>query len=146
MSRHFRDIFREEFEENGHTPVAACCKHIARFVREYTKQPQSREVLFSLLGSAFVREHFQRELARPDSQVTARANQALESNQTLRCELGVASDGSILVTAGPSGLQRGFEIAVSYSDRLCGIAALNRWGFVMPPCAGDSNDGAGKQE
>ena len=69
-----------------------------------------------------------------------------ESNQTLRCELGVAPDGSILVTAGPSGLQRGFEIAVSYSDRLCGIAALNRWGFVMPPCAGDSNDGAGKQE
>ena len=33
---------------------------------------------------AFVREHFERELARPDSQVTARANQALESNQTLR--------------------------------------------------------------
>ena len=36
------------------------------------------------LYEAFVREHFQRELARPDSQVTARANQALESNQTLR--------------------------------------------------------------
>ena len=36
------------------------------------------------LYEAFVREHFERELARPDSQVTARANQALESNQTLR--------------------------------------------------------------
>jgi len=36
------------------------------------------------LYEVFVREHFERELARPDSQVTARANQALESNQTLR--------------------------------------------------------------
>ena len=38
------------------------------------------------LYEVFVREHFERELARPDSQVTARANQALESNQTLRSQ------------------------------------------------------------
>jgi hypothetical protein len=33
---------------------------------------------------AYVREHFERELARPDSQLTARANRALESNSALR--------------------------------------------------------------
>jgi len=60
-----------------------------------------------------------------------------ESNEKLRCELTVKSDGTVVVTAGPAGLQRGYEVAVSYSDKLCGTAPLNQWGFVLSPCPGE---------
>jgi hypothetical protein len=60
-----------------------------------------------------------------------------ESSEKLGCGLSVKSDGTVLITAGPSGLSRGYEVAVSYSDKLCGTKPLNRFGFVLPPCPGD---------
>lgn len=60
-----------------------------------------------------------------------------ESNESLRCRLAVKADGTVVVTAGPSGLKRGYEVAVSYSAKLCGTAPLNRWGFVLTPCPGE---------
>ena len=60
-----------------------------------------------------------------------------ESNQSLRCALTLTKDGTFVVTAGPSGLKRGYEIAFSYSNKLCGAAPLNRWGFVLAACPGE---------
>lgn len=67
-----------------------------------------------------------------------------ESSEKLKCGLDVKSDGTVVVTAGPSGLSRGYEVAVSYSDKLCGTAPLSRWGFVLPPCPGEEGDTGGE--
>jgi hypothetical protein len=63
-----------------------------------------------------------------------------EANDKLRCNLTVKPDGAVVVVAGAGGLARGYEIAVSYSDKLCGTFPINRWGFVLPPCPGTEGD------
>mmetsp|Transcript_21263 Transcript_21263/g.42903 ORF Transcript_21263/g.42903 Transcript_21263/m.42903 type:complete len:490 (+) Transcript_21263:167-1636(+) len=60
-----------------------------------------------------------------------------ESSDELSCKLNLASDGTATVTASPAGLKRGYEIAVSYGDHLCGTRPLNRYGFVLPACPGE---------
>ncbi|EKX47333.1 hypothetical protein GUITHDRAFT_152084 [Guillardia theta CCMP2712] len=61
-----------------------------------------------------------------------------DSNSSLACKMKQKTDGTIIVTAADEGLQRGYEVAINYSPKLCGNKPLNRWGFVLPPCEGQA--------
>jgi len=69
-----------------------------------------------------------------------------DSNSSLACKMKQRTDGTIIVTAADEGLQRGFEVAINYSPKLCGNKPLNRWGFMLPPCEGDAEKAAAQEE